>query len=194
MEVGLSKFKMNKNKIITKGMLIIVTILFLLSSARAFAVSAKYYGGNSLYILPGESKEVPFVLENLDGASDISVKLQINTGKEFIKINDPSDVYVVPLNGRTTVNLTMTVPADAKLDEIYPVTLNFVTISKSESGTFALTGAISQSFNAIIGTGLAPPENKISTGLIILIIIIVLAAGATIFCLAKRKKGKKKKN
>lgn len=167
--------------------------LVLLNSVSAFAVSARYYEGNSLYILPGESKEVPFVLENLEGTSDLYVKLEINGGKEFIKINDPSDIYIVPAGGKATVSLTMSVPADAKADEIYPISLNFVTLSKSESGTLGLTGAISQSFNAIIGTGLPPVENKVNYGLIVLIIVIVLAIGAIIYYLITRKKNRKKK-
>jgi hypothetical protein len=182
------------NKIITKGILTIVLTLVLLNSVNAFAVSAKYYSGNALYILPGESKEVPFVLQNLDGTSDINVKLEVNTGKEFIKINDPSDIYTVPLGGRTTVSLTMSVPADAKADQIYPVSLNFVTLSKGSSGTFSLSGAISQNFNAIIGTGTPPVENKTNYGLIILIVLIALAIAAIIYYLiTKKKKIKKKK-
>jgi hypothetical protein len=181
---------MIKNKTMTKGILVIVITLFLLSSVSAFAISAKYHGGNPIYILPGQSKEIPFVLQNLDGTSDINIKLEIVTGKELLKIEDPSDIYVVPAGGKTNVNLTMSIPANAKLKEIYPVSLNFVTISKSENGAFSLSGAIVQRFNAIIGTGLPPEENKISSEFIILIIAIALAIGAAFYYLAIRKKKK----
>ena len=180
---------MIRNKIITKGILTIVITLFLLSFVSAFAISAKYHEGNPLYILSGESKEIPFVLQNLGGTSDINIKLEIGTGKEFIKIEDPSDIYVVPAGSRANVNLTMSVPANAKLKEIYPVSLNFITVSKGEQGTFSLSGAITQRFNAIIGTGI-PEENKISSGFIILMIAIALAIGATFYYLTIRKKKK----
>jgi multisubunit Na+/H+ antiporter MnhC subunit len=181
------------SKILTRGVLMIVLTLVLLNSVSAFAVSAKYNDGNPLYILPGESKEVPFILQNLDGTSDIRVKLEVNTGKEFIKINDPSDIYTVPAGSKTSVSLTMTVPADAKVNDIYPVSLNFVTLSNGASGTFSLSGAISQNFNAIIGTGNPPVENKINYVLIILTIVIALAIGAIIYYLITRKKKKNSK-
>lgn len=164
--------------------------LFLLSSASAFAISAKYHEGNPLYILPGESKEVPFILQNLGGTSDINIKLEIGTGKEFLKIEDPSEVYVVPAGGKTSVNLMMSVPADAKVKEIYPVSLNFITLSNSESGAFSLSGAIVQRFDAIVGTGIPAEETNISTGFVILIIAIALAVGAAFYYLAIRKKKK----
>ena len=181
---------MTKNKIITKGILAIVVALFLLGSASAFAISATYHEGNPLYILPGESKEVPFVLQNLGGTSDINIKLEIGTGKEFLKIEDSSEIYVVPAGGKTSVNLMMSVPADAKVKEVYPVSLNFITVSKSENGAFSLSGAIVQRFDAIIGTGVPEEENKINTGFVILIIAIALAIGAAFYYLAIRKKKK----
>jgi hypothetical protein len=181
---------MVKNKIITRGILAVVVALFLLSSANAFAISAKYHEGNPLYILPGESKEVPFVLQNLGGTSDINIKLEMGTGREFLKIEDPSEVYVVPAGGKTSVSLMMSVPADAKVEEIYPVSLNFITLSNSESGAFSLTGAITQKFNAIIGTGIPAEEANISTGFIILVIAVALAIGAAFYYLAIRKKKK----
>lgn len=181
---------MIKNKIITKGILAVVITLFLLSSASAFAISAKYHEGNPLYILPGESKEVPFILQNLGGASDINIKLEIGTGKEFLEIEDSSEVYVVPAGGKASVNLRMNIPADAKIKEIYPVSLNFITISDSGSGAFSLTGAITQRFDAIIGTGIPEEESNISVWFVVLIIAVALAIGTAFYYLAIRKKKK----
>jgi hypothetical protein len=181
---------MIKNKIITRGILTIVVTLFLLGSANAFAISAQYHQGNSLYILPGESKTVPFILQNLDGASDINIKLQITSGKEYVKIDGPSDIIVIPAGGKTTVNLIMSVPANAQPKEIYPVSLDFVTVSKGESGTFSLSGAITQKFNAIIGTGLPEEQPKPNYTFIVLIIAIALAIGIAFYYMAVKKKKK----
>jgi hypothetical protein len=176
----------NKN-ILRIGISLIVT-LFLVSHISAFAISAEYHEGNPLYILPGESKEVPFILQNLGGTSDVDIKLEIGTGKEFIKINDPSDIYIIPAGSRTSVNLTMSIPANAKLKEIYPVSLDFVTLSKSESGAFTLSSAISQRFNAIIGTGI--PSTKPALNFTVMAIIAgLLAVGAfSYLAISKRRK------
>lgn len=177
-----------KNKI-RLGILLIAT-LFLINFASAFAISAKYHEGNPLYILPGESKEVPFIIQNLGGTSELNVKLEIGTGKEFLKIEDSNDIYVVPAGDRTTVNLTMSVPANAKIKDIYPVSLNFITLSKSESGVFSLNSAIAQRFDAVIGTGIPSTKPAIDFKIIAILIGIALAIGALSYLVVSRKRKK----
>lgn len=175
-----------KNKIYL-GILAIAFVILFLNQTSAFAVSARYHEGNALYTLPGESKEVIFTLQNLGGAEDVDVKLEVTDDWGIIKIADSSDIYTIPAGGKTIVNLIVEIPINAKMKDVYHIDLRFTTVSKAGSGAFALGSSIVQRFDVIVGTG-EIPESEINWNILLIISISLIIGIAVFFILRKKRK------
>ena len=90
---------------------ILVGMLILISgSVSAFAVSSAYWKENPIIIYPGETKDIQVILQNMAGTGDISAKGAIFSGFEIAHITDAEDVYLVPLGGKTPVNIQISIP------------------------------------------------------------------------------------
>lgn len=172
-----------KQKIITKGIFLIVIMLILLAgSVLAFAVSSKYYDGNPLYMKPGQSIDGKFVLQNHAGTEDVTVSADISQGADLIKLIDSGD-YLVPKGGRIDVNYIITAPSNAKHGEKFPITIFFGGASSSNEAV-ALSSNIGTGFEVIIGAESdfvkeEKPSEKIPQyfyiiGIILLIIVIYI--------------------
>ena len=173
--------KTNKKQIKT-GILLAILILFFSGNIYAFAVSSAYYHENPLYILPGDTKNIQIILQNLAGSEDINVKAEVMTSSDILELTGP-DTYLVPAGKKTSVNFKITIPNDAKTDQVYPISIDFITITPQESGSFGFGTSIGQKFDVIIGTGpplLAPEEKptiapwRIGLGIAVVIIIIII--------------------
>ncbi len=66
----------------------------------------------------------------------------------------------------------MSVPADAKLKEIYPVSLNFITVSMGESGAFSLSGAIGTIFAGFLISKIGATYTLASSSVIIFFVFM----------------------
>ena len=178
-----------KQKITYKKISIIfVAIIILSSSVFAFAVSSQYYADNPLYIKPGDSVDTFFTLQNHAGINDVTVQAQITKGADITVITDsnPDNIYLIPLGGKTKVNFRITIPADAKIGDKFPITMIFSSLSSNDGGPIALGSNIGKGFDVIAGEDIdfreipTPPEEPknntfwvyIIIGVVILIIII----------------------
>lgn len=180
--------KTDKKTIYGKTLLLISMIILFMNTIFAFAVSSAYHPDNPLYIPPGETTEGYITLQNLAGESDVNIRAEIMSGSEILELTDPSNEYLVPAGEKTIVNYKITIPSDAKIDDVYPINIVFTTIT--EGGGFSFGSSIGQKFNVIVGSGAKPPEEGIPSwtiGLIIGAIILI----TIIIILTKRKKKKK---
>lgn len=158
--------------------------LFLISSVSALAISSSYWSG--LRLSPGETKEIYLTLQNIVGQEDLYIQGNILNGSEIVKLSDSNTLYSVPLGSKTKVNMTITIPEDAKLGDKYLIDLSFTTVKVGGAGAFGFGSSIGQKINVIIGSD-SEIKTKQTTQTIYIVIGIVILLAIIIF-VAKKKK------
>lgn len=176
-----------KKPCIKTGIFVLLIMLFSVY-VSAFGVGSAYYEDSPLRISPGETKEIIFNLQNMPGPEDIIARPSIAQGSEIMKIS--SEDILVPVGGSVNVKAEVSIPSNAKIGKIYPVTISFTTVTKSESGTFGLGSSIGRNFNVIVGEATKISESKKTflwayfiVGIILILIIFSL--------ILKKRKSKK---
>ncbi len=193
----LPKDKM-KNKKIIFNLLILVSLSVILSlNVLAFGVSTPYWENNELVVAPGETKEIHFTLQNMVGAEDVTMKVELLEGSEIVELTDDNLEYLVPIGTKDTdVNMQIKMPEDAALDTEYTVVLAFKTVQKSQEGMVQMGGGMEKSFKVVARLHAEEPEvqEEAKAGLsqmqIFFIAIIVIVILIFIY---KYKKSHKKK-
>lgn len=159
------------------------TILFILLSYSVFAfgVSSPYWDENPLYLMPGETKEVTMVLQNMVGEDNIKMTGELNSGSEIAVLINPGIIYDVPLgSSNVLVNLRITVPEDAKPGKEWQVGVLFKTIADNTGGV-GISGGISKGFKVIVKeeqevSSEASKETGMQTLTQFIILLVILAA------------------
>lgn len=180
-------------KLWAMSLILIISIILGSSFVSAFGIGSAYYKENPLEISAGETKEIIFNLQNGPGPENITARASISKGSEIITI-DSSDIFV-PIGGSVDVIAKVTIPYDAKIGDIYPVEVAFITVTKAGAGTFGFGSSVGRSFNVIIAPtaeerAKLAEEKPISSWIIYLIIgivIIILIILAILFRLKKKK-------
>jgi len=177
------------------GALLIIACLLLINLASAFAISSPYWKDYPLKLMPGDSRDVQFVIVNQAGDSDLKVRVNILEGNDSIKITDSSNIYDAKLGTKTPVNFLVNVPQDAKIGDSYEIKLEFTTLVQSQSGNFGISNSIGKSFPLIIGEEasavvepIAPAKTGSNIWIYILIAIAILIV--VIITISKAKKRK----
>jgi preprotein translocase subunit SecG len=129
----------------------------------------------------------------LAGTSDLSVRADISSGSEVLKLTDSSNIYVVPAGGKTTVNLQVTIPSGVKVGKTYNAKIDFTDIVSGAGGT-ALGTSIGQSFDiVVVGGGKSSSDISIIPYILIILIVLLILILA-IIKLKKKKKIKSSKH
>ena len=179
----------NKKIYIEIGTLIGIFIL-LSSCISAFAVSSKYWEEYPVTISPGEIKDIKIILQNMAGTEDINAKAIIIEGSEIAEITDLNDIYLVPVGGKTDVNIRINISTDAEIKDTYNLKLSFTTVTAEESGTFGFSSSIEKVIPILITE--KPKTEKETTSIlwIIYLIGIIILILIIFFVMKKRKKSK----
>ena len=177
---------------IRKEILMGIIVLICISNISAFAISSDYWNTNPLRLYPGESINVPIILQNLGGTSDLRLKAIVSTGSSVLKLADSNNIYTVPAGEKGQANFVATLPADAKPGQVYNVKIDFAEVKDSKNGEFGFGTAIGQSFDIIALSSEPAKTNRTS----IIIVILSIAAGIALLVAIKLilKKIKKKKS
>jgi hypothetical protein len=183
--------KMNNKKITKNILLSLVIMTILASNILAFAISSAYYKGYPLYIPAGETKNIQMLLQNTE-ANDLTIKAEVTNGGDIVQITDPSSIYLVKANGKTFVNLKVTVPSDAKTYQDYSINLIFSESAGNGVKTLGLTSSIGQNFEVIAAeSAYIPPKTNLTLilGLVIagVLVIVILA-----FLFVNKKRNKRR--
>ena len=173
--------------------LAVMAVIFISSNVLAFAVSSQYYGGNPLYLQPGESTETFFTLQNLASTEDVRLQAKITEGENIVKLTDLSEIYNVPAGEKTKVNFLVTAPANAKKGDTFPVSMEFTTAAIG-GGPIALSGSVGKGFNLVIGKDSDFTGNKTQSKFswTYLIVALIVALVIVIYFVFKKKKFSKK--
>jgi hypothetical protein len=180
-----------KNKIYmtTAGLLAIILVSSLVS---AFGTS--YIFGRPLKLYPGETKDIYVTLQNNGGSEDITAKADITQDLEIAKITDNTDTFFVPYRVPVQVNLSFTVPENAKIGETYRVKLRFIPQTSEEQG-MGLVFATGSNIDVLVVEKPQPEtgelEESSSPFMLLLFIGLIIVIMAAILIILVRKKFKK---
>jgi LPXTG-motif cell wall-anchored protein len=187
------KMKINKKYIIGTGVLIIF-ITLLNSYVSAFSLGSAYHSNNPLELSIGETKEINFNIQNMAGSENVSARMGISEGTEILTLTNPDEIYFIPLRGEVDVIVKATLPADAKIGDIYPVEVSVNTVEVGEKGTFGFGKSIGRKFDVIVvptaeERARLAEKTLIASWIIYLIVgIIVLVALILFFWFRKKRK------
>ena len=186
------------NKSITQMLGIFIGILIILSAvASAFSISAPYMENRKLYLSPGESEELEFVLQNAFATEPTEVGVKIEEGSEIMQIIDPKSTYTIPVSGRASVNTRVTAPPNARIGDIYKVRVSVGTVPAG-GGAFTFGSSINHDFEVVVGekpktqiTGEQSKGEIASNPSLYLIVGIIIVILVIFFALRKRKTKKR---
>lgn len=167
---------------------IFLGILILISgSVSAFAVSSAYWKENPIIIYPGETKDIQLILQNMAGTEDISAKGAITEGSEIARITDAEDVYLVPLGGKTIVNIRVSIPEDAEVEDEYSLRVSFTTLATESAGPLGFSSGIERVFPVIV---VKEPRPETAPWIIYLAVGILVALMIVVFVSRKKRKSR----
>lgn len=178
---GQYKYKMIINSKKTLNFVLgLVLAIFIVSQITAFTVSMPFMEDNKLRLMPGDSYNMDFVVQNPE---DIAAKINIIQGSEIISEVNESEFYFVLAKTKTKIPLLINIPSSAQLGDRYDIEIKISTSPLSNSGEFSFGSTISQSFEIFLEEPLIPeksspdiePETeRTSYGVWILILAIIL--------------------
>ncbi len=163
---------------------IIIILLFLSTSISAFGVGSPYFEKNPLVIKPGETKETYINLQNKVGGEEVIARVEVEIGKEIVRINNQQEKYTIPLGEEININLTVSIPKNYK-EGNYNLSLIIRTESKNEGQL-----SLSQGINIKIPLEIKSiSEKKKGLGLLnILLICILIILLIIIYVIVRKRK------
>lgn len=184
--------------------LLFATLLIVLSAyVNAFGLSTPPWEDKTLTMMPGETQEIVFTLQNMDGDGDEKVSVSLETGTEVLRIIDNKDNYYVPL-GRKDVEIKMeaAIPEDAPVGKEWDVKMILKSmIEREEGGMAGLTGGMIKTFKIkvmpkeqvakpVVQSAEKKPKEKSSYAFLIGMTILVLIATVLILVIRSKKRSK----
>ncbi len=162
-------------------------MLSLVSLVSAFGVTSFYYDGRPLEMMPGESREIYLLLQNMVGDKDMKASAKITEGSGIAEIIDSSKEYLVPLGADDVkINLRISIPESADKGDSYNIVVNVnaAAVEGSSGGQLGIGQGISTKIPVVVPGGESIPEGErrsslwryfIVGAIFILIIIIIIA-------------------
>ena len=144
----------NKEKRFSITLIMSLLILILAVNANAFGVSSPYWDERPLYVQPGEVKEFNYLLQNMVGNKDITIKTELEPGsEEIMELLSQNSVYQIPFGvNDIPVPVKINVPSDANTGKEWQVGVRFTTLAVStENQPVAIGTAYSKGFKVIVG-------------------------------------------
>ena len=182
-----NKIKANKKTYPTIVLLLGITLL-LISSVSAFAVSSKYWEERPIKLPAGGIETFEVILQNQGGSETINVRGEILQGSDIAQIETPQDAYPVPVGARVPLNVTVTIPEDAVINDTYNIELAFTTITDSE-GTLGFGLSAGRMFPVLVIEGEKKPSilDSLSSNPVSIAAIIIIAIVIATLIIRKRK-------
>lgn len=174
-------------------------LILLLPLVSSSGVSSSYWdqadNKNPLYILPGVSKDIQFILQNGGNTEeDVLFKVKILQGADIAAITDVNQEYLVPAKvTNVPVNVRISIPENIPLGTTYRVSFEFTSTPATEAGKLQFGSGFIQQFDVIVQEkpvevpALAPESSKQKIPSWIIYSIIAIIIIILIIILIKRK-------
>mgnify|MGYP001569954706 CR=1 FL=1 len=182
------------NKKIKYGMFFLLAVIIFFPLISAFAISAPYMENKTIYMLPGQEKNLRYQLQNSE-SENLSASAAVLEGSEIIRLIDPS-TFDILAGEKKYANFRVSIPDNASIGNVYNVKLTFGTGSAGGAGKFTFGSAIDQGFRVVVGEEPKPeptlptPEQPKNNLIILLIIIGILSLAVVIITVNKLRKNK----
>lgn len=175
--------KMKKqNIILTFGA--IFAALILISFISASGIVSPYWRDYPLEMHFGETKTANFVLQNMVGNEDITVKVELKQGTDIASLE--KDTYTAKAGtSDTIIPVKITIPKDYG-KSLQQITLEVKTLAPEQEGMITLGTGWTTSFNVIISE--KPISKNLLIGLIIALISVLIVLVLIILVLLLKKK------
>src|SRR4030042_377011 len=135
----------NKTKSIYVG---IFTVLILISFISASGIVSPYWKDYPLEMHYGETKIANFVLQNMVGDEEITIKAELKQGTDIASLEQ--DTYTAKIGtSDTIIPIKITIPKDYS-KSLQQIQLEFKTIKAEQGGMITLGTGWTTSFNVII--------------------------------------------
>jgi len=171
-----------KNKInLMLGLVFLV--LFSVSFVSAAGIVSPYWKDYPLEMHFGETKTANFILQNMVGEEDITVKVEIKGGGDIVSLE--KDTYTARAKtSDTLIPLKITIPKDYD-KSIQKIELEIKTVTADQGGMVTLGTGWTSSFNVIISE--KPVSRATLMGIIIAILVILIILVIIILVLLRKK-------
>lgn len=188
-----------------KKEIMILSFLLLIPLVSGFGITSMYWPGNPLVLEPGQTVDVTLLLQNMVGDEDVTLRAEIEKGKEIAELIDPNLDYLVPFGRKdVSVSVRVSIPEDTPVDGEYDIVVSFKQIIPNEARTLQLTSAIKKTIPIkIVGEGgiqepEKPPvsvtavtgEGKVSSESSYILFGVLLVIFVVVFLILKRRKVK----
>lgn len=163
----------------------IFAVLILISFISASGIVSPYWKDYPLEMNFGETKIANFVLQNMVGDEDITVKAELKQGTDIASLE--KDTYTAKAGtSDTIIPVKITIPKDYG-KSIQQIQLEVKTIATDQKGMISLGTGWTTSFNVIISEKPISKEALIGIIIAMLIALIILVLVILILVLKKRK-------
>ncbi len=169
-----------------QGFNLLMILFILVPSTAAFGVTTLYWNDKPLFMHPGQSKEIYVELQNMVGGEDLRLKAEITEGSEIADLINPNKEYLVPFGRKDIkVNIRITVPENAALEDRYIVKLSFKQAAKEEGKMVQMSSSVGTAIPVVIKSAKEIPkepmqempaaEERTSFTTILIVSLILLA-------------------
>jgi hypothetical protein len=173
----------NKTKLIFET---IFTILILISFIGASGIVSPYWKDYPLEMNFGETKVANFVLQNMVGTEDITVKAELKRGTDIASLE--KDTYTARAGtSDTIIPVKIIIPKDYD-KSLQQIQLEVKTVETGQGGMITLGTGWTTSFNVIISE--KPISKEFLIGIIMAMIIVLIILVLIILILVLRKRTK----
>lgn len=175
-----------KNKI-NLTIIAILSLFILINFVSAAGIVSPYWKDYPLEMYFGETKTANFILQNMVGTEDITVKAEIVDGTNIATLEQ--DTYTAPIGtSDTIIPITITIPKEFD-KSVQKVTLKVKSVTQDTGGMITLGTGWTTSFNVILSEKPISKTTLIWIIISILIILIILVL-IILLLLLKRKNNK----
>jgi len=164
-----------------------ILVLVLISFVSAAGIVSPYWKDYPLEMHFGETKTVNFVLQNMVGNEDITVKVELKEGGDITTLD--KDTYTARAGtSDTLIPVIITIPEDYNKG-MQKVELEIKTVAEDTGGMITLGTGWIASFNVILSE--KPVSKSLLISVIIALIMALIILVIVILVLVLRKKSDK---
>lgn len=115
----------------------------------AFGVSSPYWDGNPLELSAGDKEIVTLNLQNIANANDdVDAEVKIIEGSDIASLEQ--ELYTVKAGSSENCFLTIEVPSNAKVGDVYSVKVETKTITPGDAGMVSMGTGMTTAFNVVV--------------------------------------------
>jgi len=180
----------------------ILIILLVMPLVNAFGVTTPYWDENPLIMFPGETKDVQLLLQSEADSDPLIARAELIEGGEVATMLDSNlDYNVEPGQKDVAVNIRITIPEDANLNDRYDVRVSFREIlERGGGGPVQMATGVGTKIPVVVesfanaGEAVREPKTQatsisLTTSILLLaIIVIIIIAYTTLKNKTKKKK------